>query len=130
MKITAFVGSARKKSTFKAVEQCLENLQSAENIDYEIVSLNDFHLEICRGCKFCTDKGEEFCPLKDDRDLLIEKMKSSDGILFSTPNYSFQVSGYMKVFLDRLGFFSTGPVFSEKPLRISFRKAFTVLNPS
>jgi multimeric flavodoxin WrbA len=114
MKLTAFVGSARKKSTYKAAEQFLKNLQSIEYIDYEIISLNDFHLEICRGCKLCTDKGEEFCPLDDDRDLLIEKMKSSDGIVFATPNYSFQVSGYIKVFLDRLGYFFHRPYFFGK----------------
>jgi multimeric flavodoxin WrbA len=30
-------------------------------------------------------KGEEFCPLKDERDLLIEKMMSSDGVVFACP---------------------------------------------
>ena len=37
----------------------------------------------------CLNKGEELCPLKDDRDLLIDKMNNSDGIIFASPNYSF-----------------------------------------
>jgi hypothetical protein len=52
--------------------------------------------------------------LKDDRDKLIEKMNNSDGIIFSSPNYSFNVSGLMKIFLDRLGFIFHRPRFFGK----------------
>lgn len=104
MKVTAFVGSARKKHTYNATEKFLQHLQSYGNIEYEIVALKDYNLKICNGCKLCLDNGEELCPLKDDRDILIQKMKQTDGILFASPNYSFQVSGMMKVFLDRLGY--------------------------
>ena len=62
----------------------------------------------------CLNKGEELCPLKDDRDKLIEKMNNSDGIIFSSPNYSFNVSGLMKIFLDRLGFIFHRPRFFGK----------------
>jgi multimeric flavodoxin WrbA len=102
MKVIAFVGSARKKNTYKATEQLIYNLQSFGEVECEIVSLSDFHIEVCKGCKLCLNKGEELCPLKDDRDKLIEKMNNSDGIIFASPNYSFNVSGLMKVFLDRL----------------------------
>lgn len=104
MKVTAFVGSARKKHTYHATELFLKNLQSKGEIDYEIVPLHDYRIEICRGCKLCLDKGEEFCSLKDDRDKLIQKINDSDGVVLASPNYSFQVSGLVKVFLDRLGF--------------------------
>ena len=117
MKVTAFVGSARKRHTYKATEQFLYNLQLIGDIEYEIVALNEYHIEVCKGCKLCLDKGEELCPLKDDRDKLIEKMNNSDGIIFASPNYSFNVSGLMKVFLDRLGFIFHRPRF--------FGKAFT-----
>jgi multimeric flavodoxin WrbA len=117
MKITAFVGSARKKHTYNATEYFLKKLQTFDNIDYEIVRLSDYKLEICTGCRTCFDKGEEKCPLKDDRDILLEKMSGSDGIIFASPNYSFDLSGYMKVFLDRLGFAFHRPDF--------FGKAFT-----
>jgi multimeric flavodoxin WrbA len=103
-KVTAFVASARKKHTYNAVAQFLSNLQSMGDVEIEIVRLSDYRIEICRGCKVCCDKGEELCPLKDDRDVLIAKMMASDGVVFASPNYSFQVSGMMKVFLDRLGF--------------------------
>jgi multimeric flavodoxin WrbA len=114
MKVIAFVGSARKKHTYKVTEQFMHNLQSFGDVECEIVSLSDYHLEVCKGCMLCLNKGEELCPLKDDRDKLIEKMNASDGIIFASPNYSFNVSGLMKVFLDRLGFIFHRPRFFGK----------------
>jgi multimeric flavodoxin WrbA len=113
-RVTAFVGSARKKSTYNAVRQFLDNLKSLGGVEYEIVALSDHRLGTCRGCKVCFEKGEEFCPLKDDRDVLIEKMMVSDGVVFASPNYSFQVSAIMKIFLDRLGFVFHRPRFFGK----------------
>ena len=113
-KVTAFIGTARTKHTYYAVRQFLDNLQSHGSVECEIVALTDYRIEICRGCKNCFRKGEEFCPLKDDRDALIEKMMTSDGVVFATPNYSYQVSATMKMFLDRLGFVFHRPRFFGK----------------
>jgi len=113
-KVTAFVGSARKKHTYNAVVQFLSNLQSMGEVETEVVRLSDYQVEVCKGCKLCMDKGEEHCPLDDDRDLLIEKMMASDGVVFASPNYSFQVSALMKAFLDRLGFVFHRPRFFGK----------------
>jgi multimeric flavodoxin WrbA len=114
MKVTAFVGSARKKHTYLAVESFLEKLKLKGDVEYEIIALSDYNLKICRGCKLCLDRGEELCPLKDDRDILLEKIIQSDGVVFATPNYSFQVSGLMKVFLDRFGFLFHRPRYFGK----------------
>ncbi len=114
IKITAFVGSARKKHTYEATKKFLKSLQRYGDIEYEIVMLSDYKLHICKGCKLCLDKEEDLCPLEDDRDILIKKIKDSDGIVLATPNYSFQVSGLMKVFLDRLAFFFHRPQFFGK----------------
>jgi multimeric flavodoxin WrbA len=116
-RVTAFVGTASKKHTLYAVRQFLSGLESQGDVESEVVVLSDYRLEPCRGCKVCFVKGEEFCALKDDRDVLIEKMMASDGIVLATPNYSFHVSGTMKTFLDRLGFMFHRPRF--------FGKAFT-----
>ncbi len=113
-KVTAFVGSAHKKNTHKAVVQFLNNLKELGDIEYEIVTLSDYNLGVCKGCRLCFEKGEEFCPLKDDRDILFEKIEASDGIIFATPNYCFQMSGIMKVFLDRFGFTIHRPRYAGK----------------
>lgn len=113
-KVTAFVGSARKRHTHDAVSQFLGHLHSLGDVESEIVVLSDYRVETCRGCRVCFDKGEEFCSFKDDRDVLIQKISSSDGVIFATPVYSFQVSGIMKIFLDRLGFVFHRPRFFGK----------------
>jgi multimeric flavodoxin WrbA len=113
-KVTAFVGTARKKHTYYAVQKFLSSLESLGEVEYEIVALTGYHLENCRGCKTCFNKGESFCPLKDDRDVLMGKMMASDGVVFASPNYSYQVSAVMKTFLDRLGFVFHRPRFFGK----------------
>jgi len=103
-RVTAFVGSARKKNTYHAVVQFLDHLQALGAVEYEIVNLSDYTLKACRGCGLCIWKGEEFCPLNDDRDMLMDKIMASDGVIFATPNYNGQVSGIMKMFIDRFAF--------------------------
>ncbi len=116
-KVTAFLGTYSKKHTRSAVQRFTERLQSLGDVACEIVPLGDYRLETCRGCKLCFEKGEDFCPLKDDRDTLIEKMAFSDGVVFASPNYAYHVSACMKIFIDRLAFFLHRPFF--------FGKAFT-----
>lgn len=111
-KVTAFVGSAHKGgATYRAVSRFLEHLEAGGDVRGEIVVLSDYDIGVCRGCKSCFDKGEERCPFKDDRDLLIGKIMASDGVVFASPNYSWQVSAIMKIFLDRLGFLFHRPRF-------------------
>jgi multimeric flavodoxin WrbA len=113
--VTAFIGSARKKGgTYAAARRFLDNLQSFGDVKGEIVFLSERNIGVCRGCKSCFIRGEECCPFKDDRDALIEKIMSSDGVVFASPNYSFQVSAIMKTFLDRFGFMFHRPRFHGK----------------
>lgn len=113
-KVTAFVGSGHKRLTHDAVRQFLDDLESFGDVETELVTLSDYRIGTCRGCRLCFDRGEENCPLKDDRDLLISKIMSSDGVVLASPNYSFQVSGMLKVFLDRLGYVFHRPRFFGK----------------
>ena len=76
--------------------------------------LSEHDIGLCRGCKACFIQGEEYCPLHDDRDLLIENLTRSDGVVLASPVYSFQVSAHMKAFLDRLGFALHRPRFHGK----------------
>jgi NAD(P)H-dependent FMN reductase len=118
-KVTAFIGTASRKATFYAVQEFEKNLKRYEDVDFEYVFLNDYRLEFCCGCKVCFDKGEQYCPLKDDRDILIEKIEQSDGIIFATPSYTYQVSARMKNLFDRMAFIFHRPRF--------FGKAFTAI---
>ena len=113
-KITAFVGSARKRHTYDAVRQLMDHLKRHEDVECEIVHLADYRIELCRGCKLCFEQGEEACPHKDDRDILAEKMMASDGVVFASPSYMFQVSALMKTMIDRLAYIGHRPRFFGK----------------
>jgi NAD(P)H-dependent FMN reductase len=120
-KVTAFIGSPHQGATYRAVQEFEANLKSYADIDFECVWLRDCHLEYCRGCRLCFDKGEEYCPARDDRDLLLEKLQNSDGVIFATPSYAFQVTAPMKTLLDRTAFIFHRPRF--------FGKTFTAIVP-
>ncbi len=113
-KIMALLGTEQRRTTYESVLEFEEQLKTLGEVDFEIVFLNDYRLEFCRGCKLCFDKGELFCPLKDDRDVLIDKLQLSDGVIFATPNYSFHVSARMKNLFDRLAFIFHRPRFFDK----------------
>ncbi len=115
-KVTAFIASHQKRATYGAVREFEEHLRSYADLDmdFEYVFLKDYRLENCRGCCLCFQKGEEFCPLKDDRDILLQKIYDSDGVIFATPTYAFQVAAPMKTLFDRLSFILHRPRFFEK----------------
>lgn len=113
-KVLAFIGSDRKKGTYESVQRFEKALNELTQVEFEYISLNDVNLDMCRGCKLCFDKGEQHCPLKDDRDTIIKKFELADGIVFASPNYAFQVSGRMKNLIDRLAFTFHRPRYFDK----------------
>jgi multimeric flavodoxin WrbA len=113
-RVIAIIGTQTRKATYHAVEEFEKNLKEKGDIEFEYVFLSDYHLEFCRGCKVCFDRGEEYCPIKDDRDVLLEKIIQSDGVIFATPNYAFQLSARMKNFLERIAFINHRPRFFGK----------------
>ena len=113
--IVAFVGSARRKHTYHATKNLLKQVGFQGDVNYEIVSLFDYNLKPCIGCKACLDYEEKLCPINDDLNLLIRKIEWADGVVFGTPNYAFQVSGQIKIFLERMAYFYTDLNFLKKP---------------
>jgi multimeric flavodoxin WrbA len=111
MKILVIMGSPRKGNTYHAAEQIRKILQEGRAVEWEYVMLGDVNLEQCRGCLSCFMKGEESCPLKDDASNLEQKMQDADGVIFATPVYALQVSGLMKVFIDRHSYIFHRPRF-------------------
>ena len=111
MKLLAICGSPRKGNSYKALKEIGNALP---HVDYEILHLNDLNFNFCKGCYGCVVKGEERCPLKDDRDLVLEKMMGADGVIFASPVYSHMVSALMKNFFDRFAYLAHRPQFFDK----------------
>jgi len=110
MKIVAICGSPRKGNTYRVLKTMKENFPI---IDFRILMLKDLNFELCKGCYSCVMKGEEKCPIKDDRDMILKEMTESDGVIFSSPAYSHMVSALMKNFFDRFGYLAHRPQFFD-----------------
>lgn len=113
--ILAMIGSPRKNGrTSILTHKLAERLKDYENIQVETIHLSDYERLPCKGCELCLKKGENFCPLKDDVQSLVEKMMQADGIIMATPNYSLQVSSLLKGLLDRVVYVFHRPCFFHK----------------
>ncbi|MBM7614550.1 flavodoxin family protein [Alkaliphilus hydrothermalis] len=97
-KVIAINSSKRKRNTHQLLEQ-LKNQLKEKHIEVEILNLFDYEIQECIGCEVCLRKGN--CSLKDDHSLLMKKLTEYDGLVLSTPVYMGNVSGKLKVFVDR-----------------------------
>lgn len=112
--IVAILGSPRKGQSYRIVKQFAEALARNQEIDFQYVFLKDLRIEPCRGCGLCLEKGEDLCPLKDQREDLFQQMAQADGIIMATPVYSLQVSALLKNMLDRFAYIFHRPCFFGK----------------
>jgi multimeric flavodoxin WrbA len=111
LKIVAICGSPHQGNTYHILS-LLE--QSNPEIDFKILMLSELDLKDCFGCYSCINNGEETCPLKDDRDWIIEEMKDADGTIFASPTYARMISALMKKFVERTSFMAHRPTFFGK----------------
>jgi len=111
MKIVAVCGSPHKGSCYSVLSTVADN---HSEIDYKLIMLGELDFKPCRGCYACIAHGEEKCPLRDDRDLVINEMLAADGVIFASPVYVNHISALMKSFIDRIGYESHRPRFFGK----------------
>ncbi|MDI6856680.1 MAG: NAD(P)H-dependent oxidoreductase [Candidatus Thermoplasmatota archaeon] len=64
------------------------------DVEFKYLFLKEINLEFCRGCGDCMAKGEEFCAIKDDAPAIKKEILSSDGVIFVSPVYINQVTGF------------------------------------
>jgi len=97
-KVIAINSSKRKRNTYGLLEQIKSQLHQ-KNVDVDIVNLFDYDIKPCLGCEVCLRKGN--CNIKDDGELLMKKLTEYDGVILSSPVYMGNISGQLKVFIDR-----------------------------
>ncbi len=115
MKIIVLMGSPRKKDSLSACKVIEEAMNESRHVEFEYVYLKDINIADCRGCDQCFQKGEQFCPIKDDAIQVRQKLVEADGIIFASPVYAYQVTGSFKRFVDRLSFMFHRPELIGKP---------------
>ncbi len=120
MNILALMSSGRKKGNTARIVQLIEEhmrtlaAQQHTPLDFETLYLAEMDLRPCRGCRTCFDRGEDKCPLKDDIPVIKAKMDATEGVIFATPVYVDDVSGLMKILLDRLAYLCHRPAMGGK----------------
>lgn len=102
MQIVIINGSPRAKgSTGKALGVIKDKLLSLD----QTIELYEYHLgeikpRYCDGCLSCYRTGH--CHNKEDGiEEISKRIDSSDGVIFGSPTYGSNVSGQLKVFIDR-----------------------------
>lgn len=65
----------------------------------EKICLYDKTISFCKGCLTCLKTRT--CIIHDDAEIIAQKMKTADVLVFATPVYYYEMSGQMKTMLDR-----------------------------
>ena len=115
MQVLAIIGSPRKGHSYRLTQQIEQRLTRNADLQFEYVFLSQMNLQPCRGCYVCQSRGEQYCPIKDERGELVQRMQQADGVIFVSPVYTGNVSGLMKSFMDRLAYAAHRPAFLGKP---------------
>ncbi|WP_406657470.1 flavodoxin family protein [Methanolobus sp. ZRKC2] len=99
MKVAGFAGSPRKNgNTDVLLQQVLDGAAEA-GADVEKFYINDMDFKGCQGCDYC--RTTEGCKLTDDMTKAYDVISNADAIVFASPIYFFQMTGQMRLFLDR-----------------------------
>ncbi len=112
MKILAVMGSPRGKGCGYRIVRMVENrMKALGEVEFEYLFLKDANLKPCTGCYNCMARGEDKCPLKDDRATIEQALVAADGVILSTPMHVLNVSSLMKNFIDRFAHANHRPRF-------------------
>jgi len=115
MKIIAIMGSPKGKgSGYRIVKMIEDRMKAMGDVEFAYLFLKDANLKPCTGCYTCMAKGEDKCPLRDDRAAIEQKLLEADGIILSSPMYVLNVSWLMKNFIDRFAYANHRPRFHRQ----------------
>ena len=97
--VVAVVGSPRATgNTSYLVDVALDEL-ARRGVAVEKITLGEHRILPCEGHDDCADFGA--CPLNDEAGPILDRVYAADGLIFATPVYYENVSGQMKLFIDR-----------------------------
>ena len=77
----------------------IEGAQAAGN-EVEKITLSGKSIGFCKGCLACQKLGK--CVIDDDANAIMQKVLEADVVCWATPIYYYEMSGQMKVLIDRM----------------------------
>ena len=99
MKIVIINGSPRVNGLTAGILHVIGKSLISQGADVEFYNLSELTMSQCRGCCACYTTGS--CAMNDDAEKLSHVIESADGLILGTPTYASNVSGYMKLLIDR-----------------------------
>ena len=100
MKIIALVGSPRRGKNTQSLVESILNCAAQKGAAVKMYHLADLHYQGCQSCYAC--KGADNCALPDDVTPILAEVAQADAVVLGTPIYMWQMSGQLKLFVDRL----------------------------
>jgi len=101
LKILGISGSPRRGGNSDTLLQSILAGASAAGAETEAIFLSKLDFSGCIGCENCRRDGE--CTgLQDDMQLIYPKIAESKGMVLVCPTHNYNVTAWMKAFIDRL----------------------------
>ncbi|MCP4540052.1 MAG: flavodoxin family protein [Chloroflexi bacterium] len=99
MKALCIIGSPREKgNTAFIVDRVIAGMEE-KRVDVKRYGLGALNINYCKGCHSCEETRR--CIQRDDMDLVIQDLFEADIVLVASPSYWGDVTGQLKVFIDR-----------------------------
>ena len=107
-KVFIFVASkdVKEANSKKVIKLLVDemNKKSQEEIAYSVYDANTLKIDSCLGCCNCFNTGICSLDKKDNFNLVKKVLEESDLIILVSPVYAHNVTGDMKIFIDRLSY--------------------------
>lgn len=99
MKVTIICGSPRKNgNTARILYEIIKALKE-QSFDISQYFISELDIAYCCGYKHCETNGE--CIQNDDVKTIIDDIASSQLVVIASPDYWGDITGQLKVFIDR-----------------------------
>jgi multimeric flavodoxin WrbA len=99
MKAVCILGSPKPKGSTSVIVDEIFRALKAYDIETHLYQLSDLNIGYCCGCKSCDITGK--CVQTDDVQKMIGDIFASQLVIVASPSYWGDVTGQMKVFIDR-----------------------------
>lgn len=84
----------------KLVQESLNAAEKIGNVETEFVTLADKKIAMCTHCQYCV-KNRTDCKIKDDAQIIYEKIKRADGIILGAPAWFRTVAPPIPILFSR-----------------------------
>jgi len=113
MRVVAVLGSPRVGGNSSSLAKIIIDQALAEGDSVDVFHLNKLTYRGCQGCSACKGNSE-ICVLRDDLTDVLKAVAESDILLLATPVYWGEISGQLKMFIDRT-YSYLKPDFKDRP---------------